>query len=858
MKILIVGSGGRECAVAQTLKRQRPDINLVCVGKHINSLISHISLSYPKINICDTEAVCRIARNEQVQIAFIGPEAPLKAGLADNLWKMGIAVVGPTQFNAQIETSKAFTRQLLDEYGLSQYNPRFDVLDVGNLPMNDYPRLEKHILSLLRVKYQHNYVIKADGLRGGKGVRISDHDLNNEIEALEYIYQLLNEDGKCVIEEKLVGEEFSLMSFVNRRGELEHMPLVQDYKKAFDNDAGPNTGGMGCVSLPGGMLPFVDEKDILLARGTNEAVIDALNKKRIKYNEKREMNHDDGRKEDENNIPYIGILYGGFMKTESGEIRVIEYNARFGDPECLNIMRLLQTNLFDIFCSMVSSDENAEFPRIEYDLNQYVVTRYICPRGYPNKPLRDIILNIDEMNLEYLVSASLGLNNRMLGSRALAVVIMGTDLRKVLDTMEKQLDLARGQIFYRRDIGYRYLVEEEITESNDDNKQKRPRKSMDLLDEDDNLVFDESLSKRQRLVKKPLTYKQSGVDIDEGNLMVEKIKPMVVSTFNSHVVNNFGNFGSLFALNNSQDDEYFLTSSMDGVGTKVQLVTKLYPREEAFYMLGHDLFGSNINDILCIGYDVQPLWFTDYFGCRYLKHEEAVAFVRGLSDACRSCGCVLIGGETAELKDFNVKNSNYLRHESTKDSPNWYELVGSIVGRVRRSSIFDAKSVVSGDMVIGIRSSGFHTNGYSMINRLYIDDKLNTDIWKHALCAPHRNYYSHIQQLRENNIPIKGLCHITGGGLVDNPPRILPEGMEIEWNDWELPPIFKIVQKAGEINDEEMRRTFNCGIGMLLVVRQSEGIYDRIGKILGYDEIVMCGHTTFSSENTLKSSGENI
>jgi phosphoribosylformylglycinamidine cyclo-ligase len=397
---------------------------------------------------------------------------------------------------------------------------------------------------------------------------------------------------------------------------------------------------------------------------------------------------------------------------------------------------------------------------------------------------------------------------RMLGSRAIAVVTHGPDLAELIQQSNQLIERSfTGPFFFRRDIGANHLSshKDPTTTNTTDPAPIIPTKST-------------------------ITYQDSGVNIDEGNLVVNRIRDYVKSTHNQHVVKSqYGNFGGSYQLS---PDQPTLVTSMDGVGTKVQTVLNLLPREEAFTSLGHDLLSSNLNDILCLGRRVKPLFFLDYFGCQQLSHRDVQAFVGGLSEACRSSECVLIGGETAELPDFSRAWENYHRNQigmeelTPKPTSYNYELVGTVVGSLLESDRFDPSKLQPGHLVLALRSSGLHTNGYSLINRLITSGRLDPTSYRLALCAAHRNYYWDLKRIESGGLidQVLGLCHITGGGLVDNPPRILPPGLAIEWrrDSWQMPPLFQAIQKAANLNEQEMHRTFNCGLGLLLVVPDQE------------------------------------
>lgn len=771
-RFLVIGSGGREHAIISALYDTRDlshpgKLYLSCVGTHRNPGISSICNDYLVIeNLTDIKNQYKIvnyALTNNIDVAIIGPEAPLQAGIVNQLLRANIRCVGPTSEMAEIETDKAYARHLFEQNSdLKQYNPRY-------LHYRGDTQFDRAQLTDLIDNIGQNYVVKAVGLKGGKGVKVSGEHLNSFEETYQYCQDLVDTDGQFIMEEKLVGDEFSLISLCDGTPDLVHLPIVQDYKRAFEGDTGPNTGGMGSIMLPSDQLPsFLSLDDVKEAELINQLVLEDLTN-----------NFEDD---------YTGVLYGSFIKCRTtGKLKIIEYNARFGDPEVINIMESLQTDLSLIFSAMVNHQLD-ELPPLSFsNHHEYVLCRYLCPSGYPTEPLRGSILSINSnVPQNKLIYASLEATDyfeeySMLGSRAVAIVTSNADLKEAIKESDQIIEnYFTGRFQYRTDIGYQYLPTS-------------------------------------------MTYQDAGVNIDEANQVVTGIQQLVKSTHNKQVVTGqYGNFGGSFSLNPFSPT---LVTSMDGVGTKVQTVLNLLPRSEAFESLGRDLFSSNVNDILCLGQEVRPLFFLDYFGCQKLDHRDVHAFVKGLADACRISNCVLIGGETAELPDFsqaweNYHQNNKMTNDNQQTTHNNYELVGTVVGSMYESVRFDPGNLKSGQCVMALKSSGPHTNGYSLINRLITLGKLDPNQYRQELCQSHRNYYPDLVRINQANIPIQALCHITGGGLIENPPRILPEHLTIEWreNSWVMPPVFKAIQKAGNLSDYEMQRTFNCGLGMLIIV----------------------------------------
>ncbi len=435
-RILIIGSGAREHAIAAALARSPQAPELLCFGSTRNPGIAALAHAYTTGNINDPAAVTAFAREHNATLAIIGPEAPLAAGVADALWSVHIAVVGPTQSLARIESSKSFTRSLLDRHSIP-----------GNPLFRRFTSLEGVELFLDKLGDQH--VIKDDGLAGGKGVKVFGDHLHSRDESLAFCRELAAANHPFVIEEKLEGEEFSLLSFSDGTT-LRHMPAVQDHKRAFEGDLGPNTGGMGCYTDANGGLPFLTREDIAAAQRTNEQVVAALHH--------------------ELNAPYRGILYGGFMATRDG-VRLIEYNARFGDPECLNLLTLLETDFVAICRAIVSStlhNVDVTFAR------EATVCKYLVPEGYPDAPRKGDAVpapaQLPANTTLYLGSVDLDAtqNNTLVsaGSRTLAVVARGRSISAAESICESALANITGPFFHRADIGTSALIQRRIDHMN--------------------------------------------------------------------------------------------------------------------------------------------------------------------------------------------------------------------------------------------------------------------------------------------------------------------------------------------------------------------------------------------------------
>lgn len=306
-----------------------------------------------------------------------------------------------------------------------------------------------------------------------------------------------------------------------------------------------------------------------------------------------------------------------------------------------------------------------------------------------------------------------------------------------------------------------------------------------------------------------ITYRDSGVDIEEGDRLVDKIKPLARATSRREVMAGVGGFASLVSLPSGYR-EPVLVSGTDGVGTKLK-VAFLANRHDT---IGQDLVAMCANDIACTG--AEPLFFLDYFGTGKLSADQAAEVVRGIAEGCKIAGCALVGGETAELPGFYA--------------PGEYDLAGFCVGIVERSEIVDGSRVRPGDVILGLASSGLHSNGYSLARKVLLEhlslpleatpEALGGETLGEVLLAPTRIYAKDVLEMRRAGLDLRAMCHVTGGGLPGNLPRTLPEGVRavVDASTWEIPAIFRMIREGGNVPADDMLRTFNLGIGFTLVV----------------------------------------
>ena len=313
-----------------------------------------------------------------------------------------------------------------------------------------------------------------------------------------------------------------------------------------------------------------------------------------------------------------------------------------------------------------------------------------------------------------------------------------------------------------------------------------------------------------------LSYKDAGVDIDAGDALIERIKPYAKKTMREGVLNGLGGFGALFEISKKYQNPV-LVSGTDGVGTKLKLAF-----EWGFHdTVGIDLVAMSVNDILVQG--AEPLFFLDYFACGKLDIDTAADVIKGIAQGCEQSNCALIGGETAEMPTMYPDGE--------------YDLAGFAVGAVEKDKIINGSTITAGDVILGLASNGVHSNGFSLVRKVLEVSKadLSMDMGgvtlQQAISAPTRIYVKPILATLEQ-INIKGMAHITGGGLTENVPRVLPEGLQavIHSNSWTRSPLFQWLQQAGNISDDEMHRVFNCGIGMVVIVSANDA--DKAREIL--------------------------
>ncbi len=424
MNILLIGSGGREDAVARKIVEKD---NLYSVITNENPSVINLSQRYMKYSEENYNEIIKFSNEYKIDIAFVSPDEILNTELVNILRENHIPVASPTKNAAMIETSKEYMRYIMDKYRIRG--------NIENEVIDNYDDLKKFFNDNDR-----EYAIKPLGLTGGKGVKVMGLQLKNKNEAIEYAGEIINRDKKVLIERRETGEEFSIQAFSDGK-RIVCMPVAQDYKRLYEGDYGPNTGGMGSITDKNFSLPFLNDKTVEDAKNILNEIIISM------------------RKEDNE---FKGIIYGQFMATENG-VKVIEINSRFADPEGINVLTLLKSNIVDIFLDIYSGTLK---DNIKFD-NRATVLKYVVPPGYGVKPVETELVikdNIETNSFKLYYSSVSGelTGVKTTGSRALALVGIADSIYEASDIVEYNLKNITGNYYMRHDIGTRDMVEKKI------------------------------------------------------------------------------------------------------------------------------------------------------------------------------------------------------------------------------------------------------------------------------------------------------------------------------------------------------------------------------------------------------------
>ncbi|XP_068931035.1 trifunctional purine biosynthetic protein adenosine-3 [Petaurus breviceps papuanus] len=741
VRVLIIGNGGREHTLAWKLA-QSHHVSQVIVAPGNAGTANNGKISNSAVSVSDHTTLAQFCKDQKIELVVVGPEAPLAAGIVEDLTSAGVRCFGPTAKAAQLESSKKFAKEFMDRHGIptAKWKAFTNPEEACNFVMSaGFPAL----------------VIKASGLAAGKGVVVA----RNKEEACKAIQDIMQDKAfgaagdTVVIEEVLEGEEVSCLCFTDGKT-VAPMPPAQDHKRLLDGDHGPNTGGMGAYCP----TPQVSKDLLLKIKNTIlQRAVDGM--------------HQEG-------VPYVGVLYAGIMLTKDGP-KVLEFNCRFGDPECQVILPLLKSDFYEVIQSVLDGQLSNSLPVWLED--SAAVTVVMASKGYPAVYTKGMeITGIPEakaLGLEVFQAGTSLKEEKVVtnGGRVLTVTAIQKDLMSALEEANKGITIIKFEgAVYRKDIGYQAI----------------------------------SFLKQSR----GLTYKESGVDIAAGNELVKKIKPLAKATSRPGCNVNLGGFAGLFDLKAAGFKDPLLASGTDGVGTKLKIAQQFNKHDT----IGQDLVAMCVNDILAQG--AEPLFFLDYFSCGKLDVNIAKTVIAGIAKACEKAGCALLGGETAEMPGVYPLGE--------------YDLAGFAVGAMERNQkLPQLDRITEGDVIIGIASSGVHSNGFSLVRKIVENssfqlsslapDGCGNQTLGELLLNPTKIYSrTLLPVLRSGHV--KAFAHITGGGLLENIPRVLPEkfGVDLDAQRWKIPRIFSWLQHEGRLSEEEMAKTFNCGIGAVMVVQE--------------------------------------
>lgn len=638
-----------------------------------------------------------------------------------------------------------------------------DFMKKHNIPTAAYENFSDYEQAKAYVdSVNHDIVIKATGLAAGKGVIIpaTKEEAHQALREIMCDRAFGSAGDEVVIEEFLTGDELSILSFCDGYT-IKSLPPAQDHKRIFDGDQGPNTGGMGCYAPTNIATPELIAK---IEKTILEPTIAGMRNDRF---------------------PFKGVLFTGLMITPNGP-KVLEYNVRFGDPETQTVLPLLSedTDLAEVMLACAKGYLSSVDIKI---LPKFSATVVVAAGGYPGSYAKGTPMTVGTpaagsgITIFHAGTKLAGSQLQTSGGRVIAANAVGSSLEEaVKKAYEEGIKLIQFEnMFYRKDIAHR------------------------------------AFRKSGAAPSAGLTYAQAGVSIDAGNELVEMIKKAVRSTARPGADAEIGGFGGEVDLEAAgYPSAPVLVGAIDGVGTKL-IIAQTMNRHDT---VGIDLVAMNVNDLIVQG--AEPVMFLDYYSCSKLHPADAAAFVSGVAVGCKQSNCALVGGETAEMPGIYHGDD--------------YDAAGAAIGVMRKAARLPRlTSMAEGDVLLGLASNGVHSNGFSLVRRIvehaglkYTDscpwDSSASSVGE-SLLTPTRIYVKPLLKALSLDL-IKGLSHITGGGLTENVPRMLPKTLaaEIDVANWNAPAVFKWLQKAGGVEAKEMARTFNNGVGMVAVVAASD------------------------------------
>lgn len=749
LNILVLGNGGREHALLWKLA-QSPTVNKIFIAPGNGG----------------TQQIEKVENLNDVSLAPISSNfINLQKFAQEN--KIDLVIPGPEQ--PLVDGITSFFQKI----GIPVFGPSAEAaklegskvfakefMQKHNIPTAEFVKFENYTEAVKYVDNHTNIVIKADGVAAGKGVLIpTSHD--EAVDALKTIMiekQFGAAGDSVVIEEFLDGEEISILT-ISDGYSYYNLPAAQDHKRIGENDTGLNTGGMGTYApVPVATPKILNEIDQTIIKPS----IDGLRKDRL---------------------PFVGVLFTGIILTSRGP-KVLEYNVRFGDPETQSVLPLLteDTDLAQVF--LAAAEHRLDSVEINIKKDCYATTVVLTAGGYPESYEKGDVITINKDGLpaeSYIFQAGTQFDSSKnslvtAGGRVIAATATASSLKEAVDKAYIAVNcIDFKNKYFRKDIAHRAI--------------------------NDNVN------------KTSITYSDSGVSVDNGNLLVQKIKDMVKSTRRPGADSDIGGFGGLFDLKEAGYDlaETLLVAATDGVGTKLIIAQET----DIHNTVGIDLVAMNVNDLVVQG--AEPLLFLDYFATGALDIKVASDFVSGVVDGCLQSGCALVGGETSEMPGMYP--------------PGHYDTNGTAVGAVRKGDILPKiEEMEAGNILLGLASDGVHSNGFSLVRKVISHVGLSWSDpcpWDNAktlgegALVPTKIYVKQLLPPLKQKL-ILGLAHITGGGLIENIPRALPKNLQaqVDMSTWTVPEVFKWFGKAGNVPVEDILKTLNMGVGMVLIVKK--------------------------------------
>ncbi|KAL8824276.1 MAG: hypothetical protein Q9191_005169, partial [Dirinaria sp. TL-2023a] len=587
----------------------------------------------------DFSALVRFAKERSINLVVVGPEVPICRGISDYFRAAGIRCFAPSLRASSLEASKAFAKSFMIRNSIP--TAKFQT-------HNDYKNGKR---CLDEVNYP--VVLKASGLAAGKGVLLpsTNEEAHAGLKAIMVDKEFGASGDEVVIEQRLTGNELSIISFCDAYT-IKSFPPAQDHKQIGDFDQGPNTGGMGVYSPP----PVSLVSDALLTKIHQtilQPTIDALRA---------------------DHIPFCGWLFTGLMLGDDGEVNVLEYNVRGGDPEIQTLLPLMESDLLEVMVACTDNYLDTVEVRCK---NETAVTVIAAAAGYPGPPAKgdeiSIELNVTDGDHDHIFHAGTARDAEgklvTAGGRVLAATSVGKTLEDALKSAYTTMSSIKFKgMQYRSDIGHKALAH---------------------------------MKRAKEAKNEPSTYANAGVDIQAGNTLVKRIAEYVQSTARPGASPELGGFGGMFDLHDAgYPSAPTLVVGSDGVGTKL-LIAQAMGKHDT---IGQDLAAMNLNDLICQG--AEPLLMTDIYSCGRLDIDVAASVIRGISKACKEAGCALVGGETAEIRGIIPQGV--------------YDVCGTAIGAIRKGDrILPLKDEMeAGDVLIGLASSGCHSNGFSLIRKI--------------------------------------------------------------------------------------------------------------------------------------------